>query len=84
MFKIKQDVSSVQNYKAQFELHFYHVYTDPVPTRRGININKAKWDSLKDLMAVIRDFVPELNDASIGLTIQTVFLFNKTMFNKLV
>ena len=41
---------------------------DPVPTKRGINLNKAKWDSLKDVMAIIRGFVPELNDVSIGCT----------------
>lgn len=38
----------------------------PMPTKRGVMINKAKWVQLTNSMSVMRDFVPELNDVSIG------------------
>lgn len=40
--------------------------TEPKPTKRGLILNRDKWSLLKDVMTLIRDFVPELNDASIG------------------
>jgi hypothetical protein len=42
--------------------------TNPCPTKKGVILSKNKWKQLKDTMAVMRDFVPELNDASIGCT----------------
>lgn len=40
--------------------------TDPRPTKEGVILTEAKWNQLKDVMSIIRDFVPELNDASVG------------------
>ena len=37
----------------------------PVATRKGVALYKMKWDKLKDVMDVIRDFVPELNSVTI-------------------
>lgn len=42
--------------------------TNPCPTKKGVILSKNKWKQLKDTMTVMRDFVPELNDASIGCT----------------
>lgn len=35
----------------------------PVPTKRGITLNKIKWNKLCDVMTIMTDFVPELNNA---------------------
>ena len=40
--------------------------TKPCPTKKGVILNKNKWTQLKNTMAVMRDFVPELNDIGIG------------------
>lgn len=40
----------------------------PVPTKRGIILNKGKWIQLMNCMSLIRDFVPELHDVSVGCT----------------
>ena len=37
----------------------------PVATKRGIPLNKIKWEKLCDVMTIMTDFVPELNSAVI-------------------
>lgn len=38
----------------------------PCPTKRGVMLNRFKWNQVKDVITVIRDFVPELNESPIG------------------
>ena len=42
----------------------------PVATKKGVALNLYKWERLCDVMELIRDFVPELDQASIccGIT----------------
>ena len=37
----------------------------PVATRKGIALNRYKWERLCDVMSLIRDFVPELKQSII-------------------
>ncbi|CAG2238518.1 unnamed protein product [Mytilus edulis] len=37
----------------------------PVPTRKGVALNKYKWKRLCDTIVRMREFVPELNKASV-------------------
>ena len=39
--------------------------TSIAATRKGICLNKKKWGTLKDVITIIRDFVPELNTSGI-------------------
>ena len=39
----------------------------PGPTRKGIALNRFKWERLCEVMELIRDFVPELDQAYICL-----------------
>lgn len=40
--------------------------TDPWPTKKGVILNRNKWMQLTNVMTLIRDYVPELNDAPTG------------------
>ena len=37
----------------------------PVPTRKGVALNRYKWSRLCDTIQVMREFVPELNTATV-------------------
>lgn len=47
--------------------HFWkHEQSDkPVATKKGISLNQFKWERLCDIMELIRDFVPEIDQAYI-------------------
>lgn len=36
-----------------------------IPTRKGLALNKRKWERLCNVMKIMRDFLPELNEALI-------------------
>ena len=47
--------------------HFWKPFDcdKPVPTRKGVALNRHKWSRLCDTMDVMREFVPELNTTAV-------------------
>ncbi|KAK3093839.1 hypothetical protein FSP39_020814 [Pinctada imbricata] len=50
--------------------------SDYVPTKNGVSLNYRRWDALKDVVKILREFIPELDNAAI---ISNVVPFNNAM-----